>query len=149
MKILPGLGLVFYFIPRGSDMMISRSFSTYFTIAVIYILIGVATFAQPTWAEGIQPKLDESGIASTRHIQSALAELAQGVEKGGKCFQTGSVENCAACCRDFMTACINLVVPLCHQGDPNRSEFRHCVKNKEDRCKSNYGNCTWLCRRAK
>ena len=130
-------------------MMRSSGFSTFFTIAVVGILTAVIAFAQPSWADGLQSGLDKPEFSPTPHIQSALTELAQAGEKQGACFQEGSVEKCAACCRDFMTACINLVVPLCHQGDPGRSEFRHCVKNKEDRCKSDSGNCAWLCRRAK
>ena len=146
---LLGPGLFFDFIPRRSDMMRPSSFSTFFTVAIIGILTGVIAFCQPSWAGGLQSGLEQSEFSSTRHIQSALAELAQGGGKRGACFQAGSVEKCAACCRDFMTACIDLVVALCHQGDPNRAEFRHCVKNKENRCTSDSSNCAWLCRRAK
>jgi len=130
-------------------MIRSSGFFTFFTIAIVGILTGVIAFTQPSWADGLQPELDKSEFPQTRHLQSALAQLAEGGEKQGACFEAGSVEKCAACCRDFMTACINLMVPLCHQGDPDRSEFRHCVKNKEDRCKSDHSNCAWLCRRAK
>lgn len=124
----------------------TNGFFTFCTIAVVGILTGVIAFAQPSWADNLQ---DQSKFSQSPHIQSALAELAKAGEKKGACFQEDSVEKCAHCCRDFMTACIDLVVPLCHQGDPDRSEFRHCVKNKEDRCKSDFGNCAWLCRRAK
>lgn len=120
-----------------------------FTLAVAGLLMGVFAFTQPSWADGLQSGRDKPEFYQTPHLQSALAELAEAGEKPGACFQAGSVEKCAACCRELMTACINLVVPLCHQGDPDRSEFRHCVKNKEDRCQSDFGNCAWMCRRAK
>jgi len=119
------------------------------TVAMACILMSVIAFTPPSWAGGLQSEPERSELPRTLHIQSALAELADAGGKQGACFEAGSVEKCAACCRGFKTACIDLVVPLCHQGDPNRSEFRHCVKNKENRCQSDADNCAWLCRRAK
>ncbi len=116
-------------------------------IVAIGILAGLTLCTQLASADGLQAEQNQAEY--TPHMQSALGELAEASEKRGACFKEGSVEKCAACCRSFMTACIEMVVPLCLQGDPNRNEFRHCVKNKEDRCKSDFSNCAWLCRRAK
>jgi hypothetical protein len=146
---LYGLRLIFYFISGGSDMMKANGLFKVFTFAIVGILTGVITLAQPSWADGLKAEQDASEFSQNRHIQSTLAELAQAGNKTGACFEAGSVGKCADCCRDFMTACMDLVVSLCHRDDPNRSEFRHCIKNKEDRCKSDFGNCAWLCRRAK
>ncbi len=130
-------------------MIQSSGFFKLSTLIIIGILTGVFAFIQPSWADGLPSDQEKSEFSQSRHIQSTLAELADAGEKKGACFEAGSVENCAACCRDIMTACIDKVIPLCHQGDPDRNEFRHCVKNKEGRCKSNFSNCTWMCRRAK
>ncbi len=123
------------------------SFIKLIALGVIGILTGVIAFTQPSFADDWQTGQDKSELAP--HIPSALAELAQAGEKPGACFNKSSVEKCAGCCRDFMTACTDMVVPLCHQGDPDRNEFRHCIKDQEDRCKSDFSNCAWLCRRAK
>jgi hypothetical protein len=130
-------------------MIRASGFLKLITFMAVTILMGVIAFIQPTSANGGQSELEQSQFIQTPHIQSALAELAEAVEKPGACFETGSMEKCAACCRDFMTTCISLVIPLCHQGDPSRNEFRHCIKNKEDRCKSDHNNCAWMCRRTK
>ena len=130
-------------------MIRSNGFFNFFSTLIVGILTGVLAFTQPAFTGGTQSAPDNTKFSQTPHIQSALAEMAQAGEKPGACYQTGSVEKCAACCRDFMTACIDLVVPLCLQGDPSRNEFRHCLKNKEDRCKSDFNNCAWLCRRVK
>ena len=122
-----------------------------FKIAIVSVMMGFMIFTQFSWVEGLESRSEKSEIIQTPHIQKALAELAQAGSggKGGACFQTGSMEKCAACCKEILDACIAMVIPLCHQGDPNRAEFRHCVKAKEDRCKSDFGNCAWLCRRTK
>jgi len=130
-------------------MIQSSGFFKFSALIIIGILTGVILFIQPSWANGLPSDQDKSKFSQSRHIQSALGELAEAGEKKDACFKTGSVENCAACCRDLRTACIDRVVPLCHQGDSDRNEFRHCVKNKEGRCNSNFSNCAWLCRRAK
>lgn len=130
-------------------MMRANGLFKIFIFGIVGILTGVIAISQPSWADDLQSGQDVSEFSKTRNIQSALAELADAGEKTGACFEAGSIGKCAACCQDFMKACNDLVVPLCHQGDPNRSEFRHCVKNKADRCKSDFGNCAWLCRRAK
>ena len=119
------------------------------TLMIVGFLTGVILFTQPSWADGLPSDQDKSEFSQSRHIQSALWELAKAGEKKGACYQTGSLENCAACCRDLRTVCIDQVIPLCHQGDSDRNEFRHCVKNKEGRCNSNFSNCAWLCSRAK
>ncbi|VAX32956.1 hypothetical protein MNBD_NITROSPINAE05-1229 [hydrothermal vent metagenome] len=125
--------------------------SSGFLKLIAFATIGISTiifaFAQPAFADEL--RAEQVSSEYTPHIQSALAELAEAGGRPGACFNEGSVEKCATCCREFMTACIDLVVPLCLQGDPDRSEFRHCLKNKEDRCKSDFHNCAWLCRRAK
>ncbi len=119
------------------------------SFAMVVILTGVLAMSQPAWAAGLQSGQETSEFSKTRHIQSTLAELADAGKKTGACFEAGSVGKCATCCGGFMKKCMDLVVALCHRGDPNRSEFRHCVKDKEARCKSDFGNCAWLCRRAK
>lgn len=123
----------------------------FFKIAIVGVMMSILIFTQLAWADGLEPGGGKSEIVQTPHIQKALGELAQtgSVSKGGACFQTGSMENCAACCKEMLDACIAMVIPLCHQDDPNRAEFRHCVKGKENRCKSDFGNCAWLCRRTK
>lgn len=118
-------------------------------IASLGFLMSLMVFAQLSWAEGFKPASEASGIFQTLPIQKALAELAQAGGNEGACFQTGSMEKCAGCCKDLLDACIALVVPLCHEGSPNRAEFRHCIKGKTDRCESDFGNCAWLCRRTK
>lgn len=123
----------------------------FFKITILGVIMGILIFTQLAWAEGLEPGMEKSEFIQTPHIQKALAELAQ-TGSGGKgraCFQTGSMEKCAACCKEILDACIAMVIPLCHQGDPNRAEFRHCIKGKEDRCKSDFSNCAWLCRRTK
>jgi hypothetical protein len=130
-------------------MIRTSGFLKLITCMAVGILTGITAFTQPSWADGLQSGLEQPEFLQTPHIQSALAELAEAGGKPGACFKAGSMEKCAACCRDFMTACIDLVVPLCHQGDPSRNEFRHCVKNKDDRCKSDFDNCAWMCRRTK
>jgi hypothetical protein len=128
-------------------MIRSNGFSKLIAFATISISIIIFAFAQPAFANELQP--EQANSEYTPHIQSAIAELAEAGAKSGACYNEGSVEKCATCCRGFMTACIDLVVPLCLQDDPDRNEFRHCLKNKEDRCKSDFNNCAWLCRRAK
>jgi hypothetical protein len=130
-------------------MIQSSGFFKLSALIIISFLTGVIAFIQPSWADSLPSDQDKSEFSQSRHIQSVLGELAQAGEKKGACFEAGSVENCAACCRDLMTACIDGVVPLCHQGDSDRNEFRHCIKNKKGRCKSNFSNCAWMCRRAK
>lgn len=123
----------------------------FFKIAVVGVTMGILVFTQFSWAEGLGSGGGNSERVQTPHIQEALAELAQAGSGGkrGACFKTGSMEKCAACCREMLDACIAMVIPLCHQGDSNRAEFRHCVKGKENRCNSDFGNCAWLCRRTK
>ena len=99
-------------------MIRSNGFFNFFSTLIVGILTGVLAFTQPAFTGGTQSAPDNTKFSQTPHIQSALAEMAQAGEKPGACYQTGSVEKCAACCRDFMTACIDLVVPLCLQGDP-------------------------------
>lgn len=137
----------FLILSREHDMSRPSGFSKLIAIAAIGILTGITLCTQLAFADDLQEERDRAEY--TPHIQSVLGELAEAGEKEGACFNKGSVEKCATCCRDFMTACIELVVPLCLQGDPNRNEFRHCLQNKEDRCKSDFSNCAWLCRRAK
>ena len=140
-------GLTFLILSREHDMIRPSGFSKLIAIVAIGILTAVTLFAQPAFADGLQAEQDQAEY--TPHIQSVLGELAEAGGKQGACFNKGSVEKCSTCCRSFMTACIDLVVPLCLQGDPDRNEFRHCLKNKEDRCKSDFSNCAWMCRRAK
>lgn len=121
----------------------------FFKIAILGVLMSLMVFTQFSWAENLQAESEQLGSVQTPHIQEALAELAEARSKGGACFQTGSMEKCAGCCTDLLDACIAMVIPLCHQGDPNRAEFRHCLKGKRDRCKSDFSNCAWLCRRTK
>ena len=113
--------------------------------------MGWTVFTQIIWAESLELIPDRSNVIQPLPTQKALAELADAGSggKGGACFQAGSMEKCASCCRDLLDACIAMVVPLCHEGDPNRAEFRHCMKGKEDRCRSDFGNCAWLCKRTK
>lgn len=118
-------------------------------VVILGVLISLLTFTQFSWAGSLHAELEQSGSIQTPHIQGALAELAEAGSKGGACFQTGSMEKCAGCCTDLLDACIAMVIPLCHEGDPNRAEFRHCIKGKTDRCKSDFSNCAWLCRRTK
>ena len=120
-----------------------------FKIAILGALMSFLVFTQFSWAEGLEVESEKPGSIQTPHIQEALAELAQAAGKGGACFQTGSMENCAGCCADLKKACLAMVVPLCHEGDPNRDEFRHCIKGKTDRCKGDFVNCAWMCRRTK
>jgi hypothetical protein len=120
-----------------------------FKIAVLGVMVSLLVFTQFSWAENLQPESEPLGNIQTPHIQGALAELAEAGSKGGACFQTGSMEKCAGCCTDLLDACTAMVIPLCHEGDPNRAEFRHCIKGKTDRCKSDFSNCAWLCRRTK
>lgn len=121
----------------------------FFKIAILGVMMSAMVFTQFSWAEGLPSGPEKTETVQKPRIQKALAELAEAGGKGGACFQTGSMEKCAGCCRDLMDACIAMVVPLCHEGDPNRAEFRHCVKGKEDRCKNDFGNCAWLCRRTR
>jgi hypothetical protein len=119
-------------------------------IAFLGVMMSFLVFTQFAWAGSLDAGLETMGSVQTPRIQEALAELADaGGGKGGACYQTGSLEKCAGCCNDLKDACIALVIPLCHEGDPNRAEFRHCVRGREDRCNSDFSNCAWLCRRTK
>lgn len=121
----------------------------FFKVAILGVMMSLMVFTQFSWAENLQTESEPLGSVQTPHIQEALAELADAGSKGGACFQTGSMEKCAGCCTDLLDACIAMVIPLCHEGEPNRAEFRHCLKGKRDRCKSDFSNCAWLCRRTK
>ncbi len=78
-----------------------------------------------------------------------LYELAQNGGERKACHQESSLERCAACCRAAQDACVELVIPMCHQDEPSRAEFRHCTKDRERRCQTDFDNCAWLCRRVK
>ena len=78
-----------------------------------------------------------------------LFDLAQNGGERKACHQEGSIEQCASCCRAAMDACVSLVIPMCHQDDPSRAEFRHCTKDRERRCQTDFDNCAWLCRKAR
>ncbi len=118
-------------------------------VAILGVMMSLLVFTQFSWAGSLQTESETLESVQTPHIQEALAELAEAGKKGGACFQTGSMEKCAGCCTDLLDACIAMVIPLCHQGDSNRAEFRHCLKGKRGRCKSDFSNCAWLCRRTK
>ncbi len=117
----------------------------------IALLSSILIFPISAWALDSETTQKQGAFSSHSHIQDTLTELAKssGGQKPQACSKAGSVEKCANCGRDILNACISMVIPLCHQGDPNRAEFRHCLKDKESRCQSDYSNCAWLCKRAK
>ncbi len=122
-----------------------------FSILWMALLSSILIFPVSAWALDSEANPKQGTFASSSRIQETLTQLAEnnGDQKPKACHQAGSVENCAGCCREIRNACVALVIPLCHQGDPNRAEFRHCLKDKENRCQRDFDNCAWLCKRAK
>ena len=117
---------------------------------VLFFYCVFCILAGPVAAETVE-SISQNG-EDPRMLQEALAELAQGEgETNGRksCHTEATVEECASCCRSAKQACVELVIPLCHQGGPDRAEFRHCTRDRERRCQTDFDNCAWLCGRVK
>ena len=129
--------------------MLTTGYRTNSTGAVLLFIFFV--LGGPGFAEAAPPSSD--GIRGEhRTLQQALVELAQdGGEADARksCHKETTVEQCASCCRAANQACEALVIPLCHQGNPDRAEFRHCTRDRERRCQTDFDNCAWLCGRVK
>ncbi|MFQ5449509.1 MAG: hypothetical protein ACE5E9_02715 [Nitrospinaceae bacterium] len=129
-----------------------KTTKAFFTLSVITVWMSLMALPGVAISDPLDGSPAKMKISGKPRVQEAIAQLAQKGEESKRqraCFRESTVEKCSACCKSLLEACRAMVIPFCLDGEPNRSEFRHCHRGRLDRCNGDFENCGWLCRRVK